>query len=85
MIEALKKNKLKKLSFVNFDVTFLDECSLFYEVYIFYISLSLYCYFIIHVFSYILIFYCSIHRYCHVDIMLNYSGLVIHHVAFSRP
>lgn len=74
-----------KLSFVNLDVIFLDECSLFYKVYILYISLFIYCYSIIHIFFYILICYCCVHRYCHVDIMLSYSGLVIHRVMFSRP
>lgn len=76
---------LKKLSFVNLDVIFLDEHSLFYEVYILYISLSIYCYSIIHVFCCILIFCCYIHRYCQVNIMLKYSRLVIYCVTFSRP
>lgn len=76
---------LKKLSFVNLDVIFLDEHSLFYEVYILYISLSIYCYSIIHMFCCILIFCCYIHRYCQVNIMLKYSRLVIYCVTFSRP
>lgn len=62
----------------------MDEHSLFYKVYILYISLSIYCYSIIHVVCYILIFYCYSHRFCHID-MLSYSRLVIHHVTFSGP
>ena len=74
-----------KLSFVNLDVVFLDVRSLIYEVYILYISLSIYCRSIIYILHYMPIFYCCIHRYYQGNIFLNYSRLVIYCVTFSRP
>ena len=74
-----------KLSFVNLDIVFLDVRSLIYEVYILYISLSIYCHSIIYILHYMPIFYCCIHRYYQGNIFINYSRLVIYCVTFSRP
>ena len=74
-----------KLSFVNLDIVFSDVRSLIYEVYILYISLSIYCHSIIYILHYMPIFYCCIHRYYQGNIFINYSRLVIYCVTFSRP